>query len=402
MKYTVIIPIYNAESKIGRAIESVQKQSEKDWEMICINDGSEDNSVKIVQDYASNDSRIKLYSQQNKGAAASRNFALDLAQGEYIAFLDADDAYDDKYALEKIYKVADINNAEICMAKIYSVINGQKECIAKINDLVTQRQKFRFEDFQYDFYCPTYVFKRKFLNDNKIRYPIKKIYEDPLFLIMAMSKATYIYCVDVDYYNYFWEKKETAMPLETIEDLLDGLLEVMEIAVNRNYLILKQEILSRVDTIYSEELWRYVNQPCVLKRLIQLNDYSNKEKFDILLLKYLTEYGQSSEWRWVKRLVRLRKLPVRDKKVVLYAAGGAGVDCFELNRKYKEFELVAWVDTNKAGQVIEDTPVRSLEYIGDIQFDKVIVAIRDDQLYDEIVRTLIEMGIELNNILRWK
>lgn len=402
MKYTVIIPIYNAAGKIGRALESVQKQSEKDLEIICINDGSEDNSAKIVEDYALNDSRIKLYSQQNRGAAASRNFALDLAQGEYIAFLDADDAYDDKYALEKIYEVADNNNADICMAKIYSVIDDQKECIAKINDLVAQKQKFKFEDFQYDFYCPTYVFKRDFLNENKIRYPIKKIYEDPLFLIRAMSRASYIYCVDVDYYNYFWEKKETVMPLETVEELLDALLEVMEIAVNRNYLILKQEILIRVDTMYSEEIWRYANRPCVLKRLLQLNDYNNKEKFDILLLKYLTEYGRSSEWRWVKRLARLRKLPVRDKKVVLYAAGGAGVDCFELNRKYKEFELMAWVDANKAGEVIDDTPIRSLEYISGIQFDKIIVAIRDDQLYGEIVEKLTEMRIESNKILRWK
>ncbi|MCI8972975.1 MAG: glycosyltransferase family 2 protein [Lachnospiraceae bacterium] len=402
MRYTVIIPIYNAENKIGRALESVQKQTEKDLEIICINDGSEDNSGQIVQDYALNDSRIKLYSQQNKGAAVSRNFALDIAQGEYIAFLDADDAYDDKYALEKIYKIADINNAEICMAKIYSVKNGQKEYISKINDFASQKQKFRFEDFQYDFYCPTYIFKRTFLNDNKIRYPIKKIYEDPLFLIMALSKASYIYCVDVDYYNYFWERKETVLSLEVVKELLDGLLEVMEIAVNKNYHILKQEILNRVDSMYSEELWLHIKHPCILKRLIQLNDYSNKENFDILLLKYLIAYGQNFEWCWVKKYAKLKELSVRDQKVVLYAAGGAGVDCFELNKKYKEFELVAWIDKNKAGKIIEHTPIRNLEYIGDIQFDKIIVAIRNDQLYDEIVEKLMEMRIESNIILRWK
>lgn len=147
MRYTVIIPIYNAENKIGRALESVQKQTEKDLEIICINDGSEDNSGQIVQDYALNDSRIKLYSQQNKGAAVSRNFALDIAQGEYIAFLDADDAYDDKYALEKIYKIADINNAEICMAKFILLKMVKKSTFLKLMILLLKNKSLGLKIF---------------------------------------------------------------------------------------------------------------------------------------------------------------------------------------------------------------------------------------------------------------
>lgn len=402
MRYTVIIPIYNAADKIGRALESIQRQSVEDLEIICINDGSEDNSAEIVQGYAAKDKRIKLYNQQNKGAAASRNAALDLAQGEYIAFLDADDAYGDKYALEKIYETADVNQAEICMAKIYSVMEEQKKGIDRINNMIDQNHKFKFSDFQYDFYFPTYVYKRNFLNENRIRFPIKKIYEDPMFLMAAVMKASYIYCVDVDYYNYYWEKKTSVMSLETVEALLDGMLEIMEVAVDKNYVILKDEILNRVDAIYSETLWQYVGSPSILKRLIQLNDYKNKEKFEVLLLRDLVKYGWNPDLRFVKKLDKLRKLSVKDKLIVIYAAGGAGIDCFELNEKCNEFKLAAWIDENKCGHRINGVLIKEPQYIKNIQFDNIMIAIRDDQIYEEVTLKLMKMGIEADKILRWK
>lgn len=402
MRYTIIIPIYNTANKIGRALESVQKQSIKDLEIICINDGSEDNSAAIVQSYIAKDNRIKLYNQSNKGAAISRNFALDLAQGEYIAFLDADDAYDNSEGLEKIYEVASSNNAEICVARIHSYVNGQKKSVDRINNIIDQKDKFKFVDFQYDFYFPTYVYKKKFLDDNRIRFPIKKIYEDPIFLITAMTKASYIYSVDVDYYNYFWEKKEATMSLETVEVLLDGLLEVMKIAVENDYFILKDEVLERIDTIYYEEICQYANRPSILKKLIQINDYSDKEQFNIQVLKYLMEFGWSQELYLTKKLNKLRGLQVKDKSVVIYAAGGAGTECYKINKKYKEFKLVAWVDVKKAGKEIGNVCIKNVECINSIQFDKIIVAIRDDQLYDEIVTKLVGMGIALKKILRWK
>lgn len=402
MRYTVIIPIYNAEEKIGRALESIQKQSEKDLEIICINDGSKDNSADIVKDYAEKDKRIRLYNQQNQGAAVARNFALDLAQGEYIAFLDADDAYGDIQALEKIYEVAQANDAEICMAKIYSVTSGKRKSVDKINDMIGQRAKFQFEDFQYDFFFHTYVYKREFLNENGIRFPVRKIYEDPLFLINAMAKASYIYCVDVEYYIYFWEKKTESISLETVEELLDGLFEVMKVTIDRDCFILKDEILNRVNTIYSEILWQYVTNPVVLNKLIQLNNFYNKERFEILILKELIKYGWNPELRFIMKLDKLKRLSVRDEQIVLYAAGGAGTDFMELNQKCKEVNLVAWIDEKKCGEKINGILIKDVGCLKNIRFDKIIVAIRDNQIYDSIVIMLLEMGIEADKILRWK
>ena len=97
---SVIMPLYNAEKFIGRAIDSVLAQKYKDFEIIIVNDGSKDESVKICNSY--DDARIRLVSQKNKGPGAARGYGLQLAKGNLIFFLDADD-YIEKDALQILY-----------------------------------------------------------------------------------------------------------------------------------------------------------------------------------------------------------------------------------------------------------------------------------------------------------
>ena len=91
MRFSIIMPAYNAERFIRLSIQSVIKQSFCDWELLVINDGSRDDTEAIVSELALGDPRIHLYSQQNTGVSGARNYGLDLAQGEYILFADADD-----------------------------------------------------------------------------------------------------------------------------------------------------------------------------------------------------------------------------------------------------------------------------------------------------------------------
>ena len=97
-KLTVIIPIYNADKYISRGLESLLNQTFKDFEVICINDCSTDNSLEILEQFAKKDDRIKVVNNsKNLGAALTRNVGIDMAEGEYIYFLDADDYIDEKY-----------------------------------------------------------------------------------------------------------------------------------------------------------------------------------------------------------------------------------------------------------------------------------------------------------------
>ena len=96
-KISVIVPVYNASTYIGRCIESVQAQTYKKWELILVDDGSKDDSLNICSEYASKDTRIHVIHQDNAGPGIARNTGIDMANGEYIVFIDSDDYIDRAY-----------------------------------------------------------------------------------------------------------------------------------------------------------------------------------------------------------------------------------------------------------------------------------------------------------------
>lgn len=115
-KISVIIPVYNTEKYLAECLDSVINQTFKDFEIICINDGSPDNSAIILSEYAQKDSRIKVITQANQGLSAARNAGLDAAQGEWITLLDSDDALPN-YALEVLYNIAEKSGCKIAASR---------------------------------------------------------------------------------------------------------------------------------------------------------------------------------------------------------------------------------------------------------------------------------------------
>ena len=100
---SVIIPVYNAEEYLSECLKSIIGQSLREIEIICVNDGSTDRSLSILQYYAGIDKRVQVINQDNHGAGAARNTGMAVAKGKYLAFLDADDLYLPG-ALETCYK----------------------------------------------------------------------------------------------------------------------------------------------------------------------------------------------------------------------------------------------------------------------------------------------------------
>lgn len=111
---SVIVPVYNAESYLSKCIECLIKQNYRRLEIICINDGSTDNSLQILKYYQNTDGRIKIISKKNEGVSMARNKGLDIAQGEYVLFLDSDDWIEKETCFDALM-TADSENADVVM-----------------------------------------------------------------------------------------------------------------------------------------------------------------------------------------------------------------------------------------------------------------------------------------------
>lgn len=130
---SVIIPLYNKSSVIGDTLRSVLGQTFQDFEIIIVNDGSTDNSVEVVKEFA--DKRIRIVEQQNQGVSAARNKGIEYAQADYIAFLDADDLWDKEYLMSQYEQIRNFPDCSVYGAKYRMQIGSEAPKDIKINSL---------------------------------------------------------------------------------------------------------------------------------------------------------------------------------------------------------------------------------------------------------------------------
>lgn len=123
-KISVIIPVYKVENYLDKCLESVENQTFKDIEIICVNDGSPDGCLKILENHAKKDKRIKIISQKNQGISMARNAGLNVAKGEYVYFLDSDDMIA-CYAMEKALAAIEKYDAEVVEFQCKSYQDGE-------------------------------------------------------------------------------------------------------------------------------------------------------------------------------------------------------------------------------------------------------------------------------------
>jgi len=215
VKISVLIPVYNAETYLNEAIDSILNQTFKDFELICVNDGSLDNSLEILENYAKNDSRFKIISQENAGCGAARNLALDEASGDYIYFFDPDD-YILPNTLEDLYSNAIANNSEIVVFKVarfrykneidYSNPGFPLEKIFKnknFNDFTFNYKEIKKYVLNSSFAPWTKLYKREFLESyDDFRFDIGIAFDDTPFHVKTILRANKISFVPYLFYYY--------------------------------------------------------------------------------------------------------------------------------------------------------------------------------------------------------
>ncbi len=234
---SVIIPVYNMGKYVRDCLDSVLSQTLQNIEILCVNDGSTDDSLSILLEYAERDVRVKVISQENKGVAVARNRALHMACGEYIAFMDPDDWYPSTDVLEYLLNVVKEHHVEIaggswaCYQDGVSVKVGGK--------YVFNEEGFvEYHDYQFEYGYQRFLFRRLFLAENGIDFPLYRRYQDPPFFVKTMVSAKRFYAVPKIVYARRIGHKDIGWTQEKILDALFGLRDIFVLSKAANLPIL--------------------------------------------------------------------------------------------------------------------------------------------------------------------
>ncbi|WP_346661434.1 glycosyltransferase family 2 protein [uncultured Methanobrevibacter sp.] len=209
---SVIIPVYNVEDYLHDCINSILNQSFQDFEIICVDDCSTDSSLKILNEFAKKDNRIKIVRNEvNSSLGFSRNHGLEYAKGKYVLFLDSDDWLDSK-SLEILYNTAEKDNLEVLMFKLIN-FDDEKKIFYRDNyyDMPFMNpylnKIFNYHDLKANEITRMSVnavnklFLRSFICENNLRFPVGLIHEDNPFFYQMLHKAKRISLIDYHFYN---------------------------------------------------------------------------------------------------------------------------------------------------------------------------------------------------------
>lgn len=208
---SVIIPVYNVAAYLRECLDSLVSQTFSDWEALCVDDGSTDESGIILDEYAAKDRRIKVFHQPNKGVSAARNFAIESAKGEYVCFLDGDDIFDDKF-LEKAKEIFQ-NEDSVDFLRFRFKRFKEKSELENSGDSTSEYlvvcgnaiYEWGFENLIFKGYSGLCIFKRSLAGS----FPVGvKLSEDTVFILEVLSRAEKI--VQSEFVGYYYRDSDNS------------------------------------------------------------------------------------------------------------------------------------------------------------------------------------------------
>ena len=208
---SVIMPVYNVENYLSQCLDSLLEQKVRNIEIIAVDDGSTDRSLEILKEYAKNDDRVKVFTQENQYAGTARNLGLTKATGEYVMFLDSDDFFEKEIIMET-YSVAKANRADILLfgARYYEDATGSyREGKSFVKDYLSpKKQPFCYKDSPKYFYqlttaCPwTKIYRREFVLETGLKFQPLRNSNDVFFVYSSLAMAKRIVTYKKSLVNY--------------------------------------------------------------------------------------------------------------------------------------------------------------------------------------------------------
>lgn len=255
VKVSIIVPVYNVEKYLSKCLESLINQTLKDIEIVCVNDGSTDNSLSILKEYANKDSRIKVIDKQNKGVSVARNLGIEVATGEYLMFVDSDD-YLIENACEKALNTIEHNNSDICIFGHYDLVDG-KLVKSSVNKDIIKAQKQNnqtYTDFSINIWDK--IYNREFLIRNSINFiPNLKTSEDVIFNFICQFNNPNVSYSTEPLYVYRLTRENSATSKSYISSDIEALKQFMQLAIFKNQN--KNVQLNVINKFLAGSFWNY-------------------------------------------------------------------------------------------------------------------------------------------------
>jgi len=384
---SIIIPVYNSDKYLKRCINSILEQTFIDLEIILVDDGSTDNSLKICEAYQKQDDRIKVIHKENGGSTSARKAGVQIARGEYIAFVDSDDWIEEIF-FERLYDEAKIHKTDI-------VASG---CVKEGN---CQKQKL-VNNFPEGYYAKQDL--------KKIIYPQMLYYEDMNLFSFGIRqylcgklfrKSVIEQCI--------YSLDERLYDGEDVACVYDACLRASSIVIDNHtyyhYIIHEGSICTSVrDERY------FANAVYLYQYMMGVFQKSEEREILIPQLKHFIKMfmnngmGAVFECGYQKSCaVANWKLPdlLVDKKyrLAIFGAGAMGFSYYKQLLDYKNVEIVFWVDSAAYGKRIGGVCIESPKVLKEVELDCVLIAVRNTSDREDIIKKLGEMGIAKEKIL---
>ncbi len=237
-KISIIIPVYNTGKYLKKCLDSLICQTYSNIEIICVDDGSSDDSLDIISEYEKSDSRVYLYKQDHFGTSVARNLGIDKSTGEYVSFIDSDDwVFLTLYQtfieyLESFNKTASVaESLDIYMFNVSSYIKGENDVVPKtffdMSDWNNHKEKYAvhtFNDcirpFSRNLSAANKIYRKEFLNEYSIKFPENLKYEDQYFGVKAFLNAKTI-MINPDIFYRYRNMIDTSSTLEVTPRVFD-------------------------------------------------------------------------------------------------------------------------------------------------------------------------------------
>lgn len=277
VKVSIIVPVYNVERYLQECLESIVSQTLQDIEIICVNDGSTDKSLSILNEYASKDKRIIVVNKANSGYGNTMNMGLNTASGEYVGIIESDD-FADKNMFQDLYNLAKEFDADISKGDWYNY--WSKNNFARKNNRISSAKAFKVTNSKEDKSLlrinPSVwsaIYKREFLNKNNIRFleTPGASYQDLGFTFKVFALADRVVLTDKAYLYYRQDNMNSSVKSKTkVYCVCDEYDEIDR--------FLKQHSELSIDFKIQEEILRYT---AYLSSILRLEDELRKEFVEV-------------------------------------------------------------------------------------------------------------------------